>query len=58
MIMKKFLALLLALTMLVAFAGCETEEPAATEETLPAGIMTYAEFEALLAEEVKTKGIQ
>ena len=46
MIMKKFLAMLLALTMLVAFAGCETEEPAATEETLPEGVMTYAEFDA------------
>ena len=40
MIMKKFLALLLALTMLVAFAGCNNEE------TLPEGIMTYAEFDA------------
>ena len=48
--MKKFLALLLALTMLVAFAGCEEKpvetEPKATEETLPEGIMTYAEFDA------------
>ena len=43
MIMKKFLALLLALTMLVAFAGCE-EKPA--EETLPEGVMTHAEFDA------------
>ena len=43
MIMKKFLALLLALTMLVVFAGCE-EKPA--EETLPEGVMTHAEFEA------------
>jgi len=48
--MKKFLALLLALTMLVAFAGCEEKpvetEPKATEETLPEGIMTHAEFDA------------
>ena len=44
--MKKFLALLLALTMLVAFAGCENEEPAATEDTLPEGVMTHAEFDA------------
>ena len=43
MIMKKFLAMLLALTMLVAFAGCE-EKPA--EETLPEGVMTHAEFDA------------
>lgn len=38
--MKKFLALLLAMTMLVAFAGCETEE------ALPEGVMTHAEFAA------------
>ena len=37
--MKKLFALLLALTMLVAFAGCNTE-------TLPEGIMTHDEFEA------------
>ena len=46
--MKKFLALLLALTMLVAFAGCE-EKPVETEpkaETLPEGIMTHAEYDA------------
>ena len=41
--MKKIIALLLALTMLVAFAGCE-EKPA--EETLPEGVMTHAEFDA------------
>ena len=41
--MKKLFALLLALTMLVAFAGCNAE-PA--EETLPEGVMTHAEFEA------------
>ena len=41
--MKKLFALLLALTMLVAFAGCNAE-PA--EETLPEGVMTYAEFAA------------
>ena len=40
MIMKKFFALLLALTMLVAFAGFNNEE------TLPEGVMTYAEFDA------------
>ena len=41
--MKKVFALLLALTMLVAFAGCNAE-PA--EETLPEGVMTYAEYAA------------
>lgn len=41
--MKKLFALLLALTMLVAFAGCNAE-PA--EETLPEGVMTHAEFAA------------
>ncbi len=37
--MKKLFALLLALTMLVAFAGCNTD-------TLPEGFMTHDEFEA------------
>ena len=49
--MKKFLALLLALTMLVAFAGCEKDEPKATEPVFdPAakseGTMTYAQYAA------------
>ncbi len=45
--MKKFLALLLALTMLVAFAGCNTDKPEeTTEETLPEGVMTHEEFVA------------
>jgi len=48
--MKKFLALLLALTMLVAFAGCEEKpvetEPKTTEETLPEGVMTHEEYVA------------
>ena len=38
--MKKVIALLLTLTMLVAFAGCNAEEK------LPEGIMTYAEYAA------------
>ncbi len=37
--MKKLFALLLALTMLVAFAGCNND-------TLPEGVMTHDEFEA------------
>ena len=43
--MKKIFALLLALTMLVAFAGCGQEpkfDPAAKSE----GVMTYAEYAA------------
>ena len=41
--MKKFIALLLALTMLVAFAGCAPKfDPAAKSE----GVMTYAEYDA------------
>ena len=48
--MKKLFALLLALTVLVAFAGCNAEpapstEPS-TEPTLPEGVMTYAEYAA------------
>ena len=41
--MKKFVAMLLALTMLVAFAGCAPKfDPAAKSE----GVMTYAEYAA------------
>ena len=43
--MKKFVAILLALTMLVAFAGCtpaDQFDPAAKSE----GVMTYAEYDA------------
>lgn len=43
--MKKFVALLLALTMMLAFAGCNQEpkfDPAAKSE----GVMTYAEYAA------------
>ncbi len=43
--MKKIVALLLALTMLVAFAGCDQTpkfDPAAKSE----GVMTYAEYDA------------
>ena len=41
--MKKFIALLLALTMLAAFAGCGNKfDPAAKSE----GVMTYAEYAA------------
>ena len=43
--MKKIVALFLALTMLVAFAGCNQEpkfDPAAKSE----GVMTYAEYDA------------
>lgn len=43
--MKKLIALLLALTMLVAFAGCNNQ-PKNPEETLPEGVMTHAEFVA------------
>ena len=45
--MKKLIALLLALTMLVAFAGCNNTQPKeTTEETLPEGVMTHDEFVA------------
>ncbi len=45
--MKKLIALLLALTMLVAFAGCNNAQPKeTTEETLPEGVMTHDEFVA------------
>ena len=45
--MKKLIALLLALTMLVAFAGCNNTQPKeTTEETLPQGVMTHDEFVA------------
>lgn len=45
--MKKLIALLLALTMLVAFAGCNNTQPKeTTEETLPEGVMTHAEYVA------------
>ena len=41
--MKKFIALLLALTLLVAFAGCAPKfDPSAKSE----GVMTYAEYAA------------
>ncbi len=43
--MKKIVALLLALTMLAAFAGCDQQpkfDPAAKSE----GVMTYAEYDA------------
>ncbi len=53
--MKKLIALLLALTMLVAFAGCNTNNPAeTTEETLPEGVMTHAEFVAAPMESAVT----
>ena len=41
--MKKIIAMVLALTMLVAFAGCAPKfDPAAKSE----GVMTYAEYDA------------
>ena len=52
--MKKLIALLLALSMLFVFAGCDKEpevtEPA--EETLPEGVMTHEEF---IAAELNTE---
>ena len=52
--MKKFVAMLLALTMLVAFAGCAPKfDPAAKSE----GVMTYAEYDAAaLKSEVVIEG--
>lgn len=46
--MKKLIALLLAVTMLLAFAGCEKEDPATKSE----GVLTYEEYAAA---ELKTE---
>ena len=57
--MKKLIALLLALSMLFVFAGCDKEpevtDPEVTdpvEETLPEGVMTHEEF---IAAELNTE---
>lgn len=43
--MKKLIALFLALTMLLAFAGCE-KEPTFDPSAKSDGVMTYAQYEA------------
>lgn len=49
--MKKLIALLLAMTMLLAFAGCE-KEPTFDPATKSEGVMTYEEY---VAAELKTE---